>query len=655
MAGESVVGALRVVLGLDTVSFEDGLDKSGAMISKFGDVFTKALPIAAIAGGLAAITAGILKTSESMDELGRTAQKVGMTTEQFSALNFAANLANVHTDQLATSMEKLARNMSAVAGGAKGPASDAFRAIGISVQDANGHLKDETVVLGQIADKFQGYRDGAAKTALAIALFGRAGAEMIPLLNEGSEGIAKSTEEAKKYGVVVSDEAAKASREFNDDLKRLSAVLQGVMVQAVSNVAAQMTALSKALLDSLANSEGLHAVVLVLTTAFNVFLGVLNMMVIGLDGFVKNLVTAYNAGKALVTGDWAKIPGLMKEFADNTVHAEQALLNAGKAMFGFGQASAFAGNAIGNSGMFESIKKAEAPILATKTALDKFLESQRKVIAGQQAEAAGIGAVTGTREALRVQLEAETIAKENNIKITDRMRTQIAGVAQDAATMAQRLKAAQLTQEFLAPWDLYLQKLRDIDIQFSKNLISEETYRKASTAAAMDMEIAYASSMSNTLGNAAAGFKTLAEMNHSYAGAAKAAAIGAAIANAYLAGVNVLAHDPFPWPMPLIDAGIAVAAGLANVAKIAATSFATGGSFRVGGGMGGTDTQMVAMALTPGEMVDVRKPGNNSGSSNMEITLRGMAPDDIFTGRWIRSFFDALNQGQRDGYKLKVV
>nr|WP_314432386.1 hypothetical protein [uncultured Brevundimonas sp.] len=51
--------------------------------------------------------------------------------------------------------------------------------------------------------------------------------------------------------------------------------------------------------------------------------------------------------------------------------------------------------------------------------------------------------------------------------------------------------------------------------------------------------------------------------------------------------------------------------------------FKTGGSFRVGGG-GGVDSSLVAFKATPGEMVDIRRPGQNlMGGSAPYFDLRG--------------------------------
>ena len=51
---------------------------------------------------------------------------------------------------------------------------------------------------------------------------------MIPFFNQGADGIARGTEEAKKFGQVISTETAQASEKFNDNMKSLELALQGV-------------------------------------------------------------------------------------------------------------------------------------------------------------------------------------------------------------------------------------------------------------------------------------------------------------------------------------------------------------------------------------------------------------------------------------------
>jgi len=83
--------------------------------------------------------------------------------------------------------------------------------------------------VSEVSDKFKGFTDDANKTALAMALFGKSGAELIPFLNTGSEEIAKLSKEAKQLGLDFAA-IAKPSEEFNDNLTRLKGAAVGLGV-----------------------------------------------------------------------------------------------------------------------------------------------------------------------------------------------------------------------------------------------------------------------------------------------------------------------------------------------------------------------------------------------------------------------------------------
>ena len=159
---------------------------------------------------------------DAQDELGKMAQKVGMSVEDLSKLEYAAKLADVSTEELRTGLKKLNIGMVDVASGT-GKAYDALKVLGVSVKDSDGKLKSNGQILNEVADQFEKYGDGAQKSALAVAIFGKAGDQMIPMLNGGSRSLKDLGLELDKYGAVVTTSAAKASEEFNDNLTRLSA------------------------------------------------------------------------------------------------------------------------------------------------------------------------------------------------------------------------------------------------------------------------------------------------------------------------------------------------------------------------------------------------------------------------------------------------
>ena len=148
------------------------------------------------------------------DEMGKSAQKAGTTAEKFSAVAYAAKLSDVSVESLVVGFKGLS-----------------------SWMEKNGQVgRDVVDVLVEQAGTFEGLADGAAKTNLALDLFGRSGQEMIPLLNQGSDALRRQMEEAKKLGVVISGETASAAETFNDRLTTLKTRLDGITLQLTGGV-----------------------------------------------------------------------------------------------------------------------------------------------------------------------------------------------------------------------------------------------------------------------------------------------------------------------------------------------------------------------------------------------------------------------------------
>lgn len=182
----------------------------------------------------ATVFAGFIKAQiDAQDELFKMSQKIGIATDELSKLKYAAKLADVDTAQLQTGLVKLSKGMGEAARGT-GEAYNAFTAMGVSVKNTDGTLKSNSQLLAEVADKFAGYEDGASKTALAVAIFGRSGADLIPLLNAGREGLKDAGDELARFGGVVMPEAAKQSEIFNDNITKLGTVV-GSAGKAITN------------------------------------------------------------------------------------------------------------------------------------------------------------------------------------------------------------------------------------------------------------------------------------------------------------------------------------------------------------------------------------------------------------------------------------
>lgn len=166
------------------------------------------------------------------DELHDTSQAVAVAASTLQEFRHAAALSGVSVEEMDISLKFLARSMEAASKGS-GDQAAAFGKLGVSVRGANGKLRDSGDVMEDLAEKLNALPDGAQKTALAMQLFGRSGNRLIPMLNEGRDGIAAMRKEARDLGLVMSDEAINAADELGDDLTRLSAVSKGLWREAI--------------------------------------------------------------------------------------------------------------------------------------------------------------------------------------------------------------------------------------------------------------------------------------------------------------------------------------------------------------------------------------------------------------------------------------
>lgn len=208
-------------------------------------------------GGLALMSKQAI---DAADNLGKMAQKVGVSVESLSALEYAGKLSDVSLEQLGTGLKKLSVNLNEVATDADGEVAAAFNAIGVSVTDANGSLRSADDVFTDVAEAFAGMNDGAGKTALAVKIFGKAGTDLIPMLNQGREGIKGMKEEAEALGVVFSGETARQAEEFNDNLTRISEAANGLGNEVATIVLPTLSQLAQEFVNSTKEGTGFASV-----------------------------------------------------------------------------------------------------------------------------------------------------------------------------------------------------------------------------------------------------------------------------------------------------------------------------------------------------------------------------------------------------------
>lgn len=143
------------------------------------------------------------------DNLAVLSEKTGIAVNVLTQFQNAAKQSNVPVEALEKTLKKFNQNLGDPN---NSKFKDTLRDIGVSARDANGNLKGSDVVLKQVSDKFASMKDGPQKAAAAVALFGKSGSDIIPILNMGSE-------EIENWGLKMANEFPERARKFNDAIE----------------------------------------------------------------------------------------------------------------------------------------------------------------------------------------------------------------------------------------------------------------------------------------------------------------------------------------------------------------------------------------------------------------------------------------------------
>jgi hypothetical protein len=248
---------LRLLITADGRGLSAGLQRATGEIRGFGAAAQRtfgtvqsAFAALGVTIGTGAFVVGIKRIIDGFDQLNDSSKRLGVSTEALSGLAFAAEQSGTSLEGLQTGLRFLNRNLIEAQDGSKDLAQ-AFRELGVSLTD------DTETALLKISDAFAKLPDGAQKTAFAMKVFGRSGAELIPLLNEGAAGIARFRDEAERMGLIVSKQSAEAADQFNDSINALTNSLTGVGISIANSALPYLNQMATAMADVARNGGGL--------------------------------------------------------------------------------------------------------------------------------------------------------------------------------------------------------------------------------------------------------------------------------------------------------------------------------------------------------------------------------------------------------------
>jgi hypothetical protein len=260
----SSLGKLTAAVALDAAEFIVGADKAKYVAAQLATDVDKSLrglessikgTMGSIAGalvagfGIAALKSQFDAYAEGAAKMGDLAAKAGLTVEKFSGIAAVAKISGTSMDELASAMAKLDKGMVTSTGTTAG-AGKAMDFLKISAYDSGGRLRDAGTITELVAQKLATMADGAGKTAIMMDLYGKTGANLIPMMKDLAEfGVKNAT---------ITEQQAKVAKDYEQNLVRLGIAKSGLVKIISSEVLPVADAFVMSLLDLSTKTGGLR-------------------------------------------------------------------------------------------------------------------------------------------------------------------------------------------------------------------------------------------------------------------------------------------------------------------------------------------------------------------------------------------------------------
>ena len=170
------------------------------------------------------------------------AERLGVGTDALQALQYAARDVGADAEGMATGIAKLNKLLGEAGAGNK-EAIKSFADLGVAFGEA-GKLRSTEDVLRSVADRIAGAGSVAEKTRLAVEVFGKSGAALVPIFAKGAAGIDELVAKLREMGVIVDGAALKQADALQKQFDQLAATLQTTLIKAVLAAGPALAALA---------------------------------------------------------------------------------------------------------------------------------------------------------------------------------------------------------------------------------------------------------------------------------------------------------------------------------------------------------------------------------------------------------------------------
>lgn len=221
----------------------DFTEKLKNATSALGNGLLAAAKGAAVAvGAVAAATGAAIKglvdaageTGKWADDLLTMSSQTGIAVGTLQELQYASRFVDVEVETMTNGMAKLVKQM-----GTAQKAGDDYVAVTddlkLSMMDSNGQLKTSEQMFYDSIDAIGALKNETEQEIAAQKLFGKSYQDIMPLIKAGSGALTAYADEAKKMGLVLSDEMVAKMGAYDDIMQKTEAQMDGLKKQLVVN------------------------------------------------------------------------------------------------------------------------------------------------------------------------------------------------------------------------------------------------------------------------------------------------------------------------------------------------------------------------------------------------------------------------------------
>lgn len=291
---------------VDDKEAQDSISKTDKKAQTLGDRFKKGIKTAgkwgaaivagaAVAGG--AMLGAANKAAESTDRIDKLSQKIGISRKAFQEWDFILSQSGTDIEKMQNGLKTLVQRMDESATGV-GEGAETFKELGLSATDSAGKMKSQEQMFEETVKTLQGMPEGADKSRLAFEMFGRAGTELMPLLNGAAGSVDEMKKKAEELGLVLSDDAIDSGVKFTDTMDQLKRSMGTAFTQIGVTVMPMLQTFFEWIIANMPVIQGVFSAV------FGAFSFAISTAVTWIQTLVSWLTQWYTNNETTLLGIW---------------------------------------------------------------------------------------------------------------------------------------------------------------------------------------------------------------------------------------------------------------------------------------------------------------------------------------------------------------